>query len=49
VSFICLFLALLGWNLDLTDSAAVDEAVDFLVRFIFRGLGLDHGPNDGEA
>lgn len=49
VSFICLFLALRGWNLDLSDAAAIDEAVDFLVRFIFRGLGLDQGPNYGEA
>jgi len=49
VSFICMFLPLRGWNLKLTDSTAVDEAVDFLVRFIFRGLGLDRGPTNGEA
>lgn len=49
VSFICMFLPLRGWNLDLNDPAAMDEAVDFLVGFIFRGLELDRGPNNGEA
>jgi AcrR family transcriptional regulator len=49
VSYICLFLSLRGWNLKLTDSADTDAAVEFLVDFIFRGLGLDRGANSGEA
>ena len=43
VSFLCIFLPLRGWNLDLPDEAAVDAAVDFLVDFIFRGLGIERG------
>jgi hypothetical protein len=49
VSFICLFLPLRGWNLGLIDPADTDAAVEFLVTFIFRGLGLDRGTNSGEA
>jgi AcrR family transcriptional regulator len=49
VSFICVFLPLRGWNLHLKDAAAVDEAVGFLVDFIFRGLGIDRGPDSVEA
>jgi AcrR family transcriptional regulator len=45
VSFMCLFLVLRGWNLDLRNSDDVDAAVEFLVDFIFRGLGIDHGSN----
>ena len=32
-----------GRNLDLARSADVDAAVDFLVDFIFRGLGIERG------
>lgn len=48
VSFICLFLPLRGWNLGLVESADTDAAVEFIVDFIFRGLGLDRGTNSGE-
>jgi AcrR family transcriptional regulator len=48
VSFICMFLPLRAWNLDLSEPARFDEAVEFLVEFIFRGLGLNPGPNTGE-
>jgi AcrR family transcriptional regulator len=40
VAFVCTFLALRGWNVDLHDAAAVDAAVEFLVGFILRGLGI---------
>ena len=43
VAFLCIFLSLRGWNLDLPDEAAVDGAIDFLVDFIFRGLGIERG------
>jgi AcrR family transcriptional regulator len=43
VAFLCTFLALRGWNVDLHDEADVDAAIDFLVDFIFRGLGIDRG------
>jgi AcrR family transcriptional regulator len=43
VSFLCTFLALRGWNVDLPDEAAVDASIDFLVQFIFRGLGIERG------
>jgi len=43
VSFLCTFLALRGWNVDLPDEAAVDASIDFLVEFIFRGLGIERG------
>lgn len=43
VAFICTFLALRGWNVDLHDEAAMDAAVDFLVNFILRGLGIECG------
>jgi AcrR family transcriptional regulator len=49
VSFSCLFLALRGWNLHLSRPADVDAAGDFLVDFIFRGLGIDRGAETGEA
>ncbi|MBI5439777.1 MAG: TetR/AcrR family transcriptional regulator [Deltaproteobacteria bacterium] len=38
IPFISVFLALRGWNLDLT---RFPEHVEFLVEFVFRGLGLD--------
>ena len=41
VAFMCVFLALRGWNLHLGGTADVDAAVDFLVDFIFRGLGIE--------
>lgn len=41
VAFICVFLALRGWNLDLGSEGDVDDAIDYLVDFIFRGLGID--------
>jgi AcrR family transcriptional regulator len=43
VAFVCTFLALRGWNVDLRDAAAVDAAVDFLVDFVLRGLGIERG------
>ncbi len=43
VSFLCTFLALRGWNVDVHDEAAVDADIDFLVDFIFRGLGIERG------
>jgi TetR/AcrR family transcriptional regulator, cholesterol catabolism regulator len=49
VSYICLFLPLRGWNLQLGEQADVDAAIDHLVEFIFRGLGLDRGPIKEEA
>ena len=49
VSYMCLFLPLRGWNLHVKDQADVDTAIDFLVDFIFRGLGLDRGASDREA
>ena len=45
VAHVCMFLSLRGWNLNLKSQADVDESVDFLVDFIFRGLGLDRGTN----
>lgn len=41
VAFICVFLSLRGWNLHLAGEEDVDEAVDYLVGFVFRGLGLE--------
>jgi AcrR family transcriptional regulator len=49
IAFICVFLALRGWNLRLTGSADVDAAVGFLVDFIFRGLGIERGLTTEEA
>jgi hypothetical protein len=43
VAFLCTFLALRGWNVDLHDEAARDAAVDYLVDFAFRGLGIERG------
>ena len=43
IAFLCTFLSLRGWNLDLPDEAAVDAAIDFLVDFIFRGLDIERG------
>jgi len=49
VAFICTFLALRGWNLHLSGEADVDAAIDFLIKFIFRGLGIDRGTETQEA
>jgi AcrR family transcriptional regulator len=43
VSYICMFLPLRGWNLELSKPGSFDDTVEFLVDFIFRGLGLDDG------
>lgn len=40
MAFMCVFLALRGWNLKLAGKADLDEAIDYLVDFIFRGLGI---------
>ena len=49
VSFVCVFLPMRGWNLNLRNSTDVDAAVKFVVDFIFRGLGIDRGDRSGEA
>jgi AcrR family transcriptional regulator len=46
VHYICIFLALRGWNLGLTDKARFDEAVDFLVDFVFNGLEIKRLPGN---
>jgi AcrR family transcriptional regulator len=38
IEFIVVFLALRGWNLDKAKTA---EHIDFLLDFMFRGLGLE--------
>ena len=43
VAFLCTFLALRGWSVTLSDEAAVDAAVEFLVDFILRGLCIVRG------
>lgn len=48
VSYVCLFLVLRGWNLKLSGPEDVESTVEFLIGFIFRGLGLDRGDNSGE-
>lgn len=48
VSYMCMLLVLRGWNLGLKEPADIDAAVEFLIDFIFRGLGLDRGKNTGE-
>jgi AcrR family transcriptional regulator len=49
VSYICMLLALRGWNLGLRGPADSRAAVDFLVDFIFHGLGIDRGASTKEA
>ena len=49
VSYICVFLSMRGWNLHLKTTADVDSVIDFLVDFIFRGLGIERTTNSGEA
>ena len=48
VSYICLFLTMRGWNLNLRTPEDVEETVDLLVDFIFRGLGIDRGSGNKE-
>lgn len=49
VAFICTFLSLRGWNLHLAGEADVDAAIDFLIKFVFRGLGLRPPSESPEA
>ena len=49
VAFICVFLSLRGWNLDLSNESDVDTAVDFLVAFVLRGLGIERRAKAGEG
>jgi AcrR family transcriptional regulator len=49
LAFICVFLSLRGWNLHLSSKADVDAAIDYLVDFIFRGLGIERGTTAQEA
>jgi hypothetical protein len=49
IAHMCVFLSLRGWNLHLKNSADVDAVIDFLVDFIFRGLGIERTTNTGEA
>jgi AcrR family transcriptional regulator len=49
VSFICMFLTLRGWNLDLRSPADRESAVEFMVDFIFRGLEIDRGAGNKEG
>lgn len=48
VAFICVFMALRGWNLNLKAEADIDATIDFLVDFVFRGLGIERGPRKVE-
>ena len=41
VHFIATFMPLRGWNLHLKTSADIDTAVEFLIDFIFHGLGIE--------
>jgi AcrR family transcriptional regulator len=49
IAFICVFLSLRGWNLHFSSATDVDAAVDYLVDFIFRGLGIERGTIAEEA
>ena len=49
IAFICVFLALRGWNLHLKDGTDVNNAIDFLVDFVFRGLGVERTTKTVEA
>ena len=48
VQHICMFMTLRGWNLDLKTTASKDAAAEFLVDFIFRGLGIERGAKSKE-
>src|SRR5664280_851636 len=41
VAFICVFLSLRGWNLHISSDDVVDAVIDYLVDFVFRGLGIE--------
>jgi AcrR family transcriptional regulator len=43
IAFICVFLALRGWNLHIKSEADVDADIEYLVDFVFRGLGIQRG------
>jgi AcrR family transcriptional regulator len=47
VAFVCVFLSLRGWNLHIQTEADVDAAVDYLVEFLFRGLGIQPAKTPG--
>ena len=49
VHFIATFLPLRGWNLHLTGAADTEAAVEFLIDFIFRGLGIPRSTTSKEA
>lgn len=49
IAYLCVFLALRGWNLHLKSREDVDRVIDFLVDFVFRGLGIERSSNSGEA
>ena len=49
VAFICVFLSLRGWNLHIAGDDDVDAAVDYLVDFVFRGLGIERAPKTVEV
>ncbi len=46
ISFMCVFLPLRGWNLHITGPADADEVAEFLIDFIFRGLGIERAPEN---
>ena len=41
VALICVSLSLRGWNLHIAADDDVDGAIDYLVEFVFRGLGVE--------
>ena len=49
VAFICVFLSLRGWNLHIASDDDVDAAIDYLVDFVFRGLGIERVPRAVEV
>ena len=49
VHFIATFLPLRGWNLHLSSAADTEAAVEFLIDFIFRGLGIARSTTSKEA
>jgi AcrR family transcriptional regulator len=49
VAYMLLFFTLRGWNLTLTGAAEWEAAVDFMVDFIFSGLGIDREASDKEG
>jgi AcrR family transcriptional regulator len=49
VQFIATFLALRGWNLHLKAPEDTDTAVEFLIDFIFHGLGIERSTTNKET